>query len=232
MPASKPADLAQVAAAVAALRSFWETGRDSWDKVRATAAPDGATGRGKKNGRRRKPTGYVHGNKTEVLKLAAADEGLNYDTLAKAWRAARLYTREQIDELCRLVEEHQARFGPTHLTRVMAVKDPKKRDALTRKAIRGRWGVTRLERAVQALNGRREHVGKRPQLPDGRPELLNALIALCEKWQRFGAEAGPRLSDNLKVAVGLASKAVKRVKTVAAAELVPDATGDEKPARK
>jgi hypothetical protein len=139
MPNTESADLERVAAAVAALRSFWETGRSSWGRVQQTA--DAASGsRQQKTRRRPKQAGYVHGNKTEVLRRAAADEGLNHDTLQKAWRAARLYTREQIEELCRLIERHAARFGPTHLSRVMAVKDARKRDALTRRAIRGRWG--------------------------------------------------------------------------------------------
>ncbi|QDU20986.1 hypothetical protein [Urbifossiella limnaea] len=220
MPTNKPASPDQVATAVAALRSFWETGRASWGRVGATDDEAPAVTK-KRAARRRKQVGYVHGNKTELLKRAAADEGMNHDTLAKAWKASRLYTSEQVEELCGLVERHAARFGPTHLTRVMAVADAKKRDALTRKAVRGRWGVTRLERAVQAVNGRREHVGNRPQIPDARPELLHALIALCEKWRRFGAAAGAKLSDELKVVVGRAAKAVERVQAVAAAELAP-----------
>jgi hypothetical protein len=224
MPTNSPATLVQVAAAVVALRSFWETGRASWEKVRATAAPnpDKTARKKRKNRSKSTKTGYVHGNKIERLKELAADEGMNHDTLQKAWRASQLYTREQIEGLCALVEEHRARFSATHLIRAMAVKDSRKRDALTRRAIRGRWGVARLGRAVQAVNGRREHVGKRPHVPNGRPELLNALIAQCEKWTRFCVEARPSLSDNLMVATDLASKAVKRVKMIAVSELTPD----------
>jgi hypothetical protein len=226
MPNSEPADLERVAAAVAALRAFWETGRSSWGSVQQTA--EGASGGGRKKTRRKqKPAGYVHGNKTEVLRRAAAHEGMNHDTLQKAWRAARLYTREQIEELCGLIDRHAARFGPTHLSRVMAIKDARKRDALTRRAIRGRWGVTRLERAVQLVNGRREHVGKRPQVPEGRSELLTSLLALCEKWRRFGTAAGPSLPAHLDGAVGRATKAVERVRAIATAELASTTTGTE-----
>ena len=120
-----------------------------------------------------------------------------------------------------MVAEHRARFGATHLIRLLAVKDRKKRDAMTRSAIRGRWGVTRLERAIQAVKGRREHVGKRPHIPDVSRELLTAVVALCDKWGRFCAGAGTRLSDDILAAVERATKAVEKVKQAADAELNP-----------
>lgn len=222
MPTKKPAP-EQVEAAVKALRTFWETGRDSWKRVAATT-PSGEVPSMKrqKDKKKPKPT-YAHGHKLDVLYEEAASVGFNHDTLKKAWKAAQEYTENQIDELCDMVAEHRARFGATHLIRLLAVKDRKRRDAMTRSAIRGRWGVTWLERTIQAVNGRREHVGKRPHIPDGNRELLNAVVALCGKWVRFCSGAEARLSDDMLAAVERATKAVEKVKQAADAELSPPA---------
>ncbi len=230
MANKKPAAPEQVEAAVNALRTFWQTGRESWDRVRATIPPTASpTENSKKNKKKRKPEGYIHGSKLDVLHREAAEVGFNHDTLKKAWKAGTEYTEEQIDEFCDMVAEHRARFGATHLIRLLAVKDRKRRDAMTRSAIRGRWGVTRLERAIQAVNGRREYVGKRPHIPDGNRELLNAVVALCEKWVRFCSGAGARLSDDVLAAVERATKAVAKVKQAADAELNPPAPATAKP---
>jgi hypothetical protein len=114
----------------------------------------------------------VYGHKLDTLDTEAARVRLNGNTLRQAWRAAREYTAEQIAELCALVTEHRARFGPTHLARLLAVEDRELRDAMTREAIRG-GGVARLGRAIQAARGeRRPGVGKKPSVPAAEPELL------------------------------------------------------------
>ncbi|MFM8271908.1 MAG: hypothetical protein ACKODX_06180 [Gemmata sp.] len=231
MPTKKPVAPEQVEAAINALRTFWQTGRESWERVRATIPPAASTERSKKNKKKRKPDGYAHGSKLDTLHREAADIGISYDTLKKGWKAAQEYTEQQIGELCDMVAEHRARFGATHLIRLLAVKDRKRRDAMTRSAIRGRWGVTRLERAIQAINGRRGHVGKRPHIPDGNRELLNAVVALCEKWQRFCSEAKARLSDDMLAVVERATKAVAKVKQAADAELNPTGPATAKPGR-
>lgn len=218
---NKPAPADRVKAAVESLLSFWNTGRSSWAAVQATVAVD-ETGTEKKR-EKNKRKAYVHGRKLDVLHTQAAERGISYDTLAKAWKASREYSAAQIEKLCDLVTKYRARFGATHLTRLLAVKDRKTRDVMTRTAIRGRWGVTALERAIQSVNGRREHVGKRPTIPDGQPELLNSLVALCDKWERFCAGAVVTLSSEVKAAVDRATKAVLKVKNAAIDELIPSA---------
>lgn len=218
MAKQKPVTGTDAEDAAAALLRFWTAGRGSWGRI----APN-KTDKRRKAGPTAEP-GYKYGNKLDLLHAEADRLGMNYDTLAKAWKVAREYTSEQIEALGELVVEHGARFGPTHLTRLLAVADRKRRDALTNAAIRGRWGVTRLERAIQAVNGRREHVGKRPSIPDGDRELLNAVVALCEKWVRFCAGAQERFSDEMNPAVERATKAVQAVKRAADAELAPPVT--------
>ena len=213
MPTNSPASPEQVATAITALRAFWKTGRESWESIQATITPKESAPTSKpKTSTKKKTVEYVHGNKIDLLKKEAAAHGLNYDTLSKAWKAARLYTEAQIEELCKLIEKKRTRFGPTHLSRVMAIVDAKKRDKLTKKAIRERWGVTRLERAIQTIHGRRVHVGKKPTVPEPGPELVAALDALCDKWIRWCGQAGDGIPDEVQAAVRAATVAVGKVK--------------------
>lgn len=214
---ARPARPDQVQAAVDALRLFWRTGRASWAEVEAATASE--TTRPAIGAKRRKSlSGFVHGNKVKTLKAAAAKAGVNYDTLAKAWKAAAAYSKDDIEELCGLVEKHRARFGPTHLTRLLAVGDEKRRAALARSAIRGRWGVTALERKIQGAAGRRRPlVGNTPTIPHGEPDLLAALDALCDKWTRWAAAAADAIPKGVMAAVGRANEAVAGVKATVAA---------------
>jgi hypothetical protein len=216
----KPATRDQVAAAVAALRDFRKSGASSWERVQAIPCATGRTARPTKAKSAAEPQGDVHGTKMGALKAAAAEAGKNYDTLKKGWRVSAEYTAEQIEALCGLVAKHKARFGPTHLSRLLAVGDRKRRDALTREAIRGRWGVARVERAVQAANGgRRGHVGKRPSVTTSEPELLAALHALCDTWTRWCADAAGSIPNEVKEAVEEAAAAIETLKTKVAAKL-------------
>lgn len=219
MANKKPAAPKKVEAAVDALRRFWKTGRDSWKRVAATVPSKKSPGRKAEYEQQEVEPAYTHGHKLAMLRAEAGRVGFNYDTLKKAWKAGKEYTQEQIDELCELVVEHEARFGATHLLRLLAIEDREVRDEMARSAMRGRWGVMRLERAIRAVNGRREHVGKRPHIPDDQQELLNAIVSLCEKWVRFSAGAKPKLSGGLKSAVKRATEAVVEAQGIAEAAL-------------
>ena len=140
--------------------------------VTTTAPPPAPTGHTGTEAKVRRPdaAGYGHGRKLDAFKQAAIAAGMNPDTLAKAWKASRFDTEAPIKELWQAVRKHHARFGPTHLTRVMA--------------------VARLGRAVQAIPGRRDHVGKQPTVPADPAERLHALAAVCVRWERFCVAAG------------------------------------------
>lgn len=210
MAKKKPATGTDAEEAAAALLRFWNTGRKSWGRV----DPDKSTRRHQAD---TTATNYKYGSKLDLLHAEADQVGLNYDTLKKAWSVGQQYSREQIEELCELIVEYRARFGPTHLTRLLAVADRKRRDALAKVAIRGRWGVTRLERKIQAeKRGRRPLVGKKPVIPDSEPELLAALGALADKWLRWCTEAEDQIPDDLADALNRATAAVTRVKKAVA----------------
>lgn len=180
--------------AAKSLRAFWRTGATSWSRV----APV-----------------YRHGRKADLLAAEAARLGVSGDTVRKAWVAADAFTREQVDELAALVVARRATFGPTHLVRLLALRDARRRWPLARSAIAGRWGLATLGRKVQAANGgRRPGVGRRPAVPAAGAEFLCALDALCDKWERWcqTAVAGNAIPAELDDVIRRATAAVGRVR--------------------
>ena len=213
MAKQKPATQDEAEQAAKNLLAFWKIGKESWRKV----DPD------KK--RKGDEVEYAHGHKLDLLHAEAERTGLNHDTLSKGWKLGREYSREQIDELCDLVIEHRARFSGTHLTRLLAVENREKRDALARTAIEKHWGVTTLERKIQASKGiRRALVGNKPLIPTTRGELLMALGSLCDKWDRWCSAAGTKLPSELEKKVDVATTAVLAVKTAINEMLKPKKT--------
>jgi hypothetical protein len=112
-----------------------------------------------------------------------------------------------------------APFGPTCFLMLLRVADRERRDALMRRAIRGRWSSEQLERAIQGLaGGRRTAVGRRPRVPDDPRERLMALDALTTKWTRWADAALPSLPARLRKHVREAKGALERLN-----DAVPDA---------
>ena len=189
--------------AAMALRKFWQAGKRSLGRLRRL---------------QKTPNAYCYGNKQEFLKREGIKEGYNHDTMKKAWRIAQEYEEDDIEQLCALIELRSARFGPTHLLRLLTVKDRRRRDALARNAIKGSWGVAQLEVAILRLHQRRPEVGRKPRVPDDPVQLVLILEGLCLKWIRWCQAAHPMLSENLRDLVDKATKAVAAVKEAAAAK--------------
>jgi hypothetical protein len=194
-----------VESAASLLLAFWQAGIDSLKRRKDLVSQD--------------PGAYVYSTKLRVLEEEAAREGLNPDSMKKAWRAAKEYTEPQIRRLCTLVRKYQVRFGRSHLMRLMSVRDRAVRDKLALRAIEEGWSVTALERAIQAINGPRPHVGNRPTVPEGGRRLLADVVAKCIAWERWGEVAGPRLPDDVKALVDQATRAVVRVRAAASDRL-------------
>jgi hypothetical protein len=70
-----------------------------------------------------------------------------------------------------------------------------------------------------ARGGRREHVGRRPRVPDDPAEALVALDALCGKWCRWCDAAAPNLPGGLHALLKRAARAVRGVQLAGAGEL-------------
>jgi hypothetical protein len=185
--------------AAMALRKFWKAGKRSLGR----------------RIQKEKLNTYCYGGKQDFLKREAVKEGYNYDTMKKAWRIALEYEEDDVEKLCDFVEQRTARFGPTHLLRLLTVKDRRRRDALARKAVEGCWGVTQLETAILRLHERRPDVGRKPRVPDDPAQIRLVLEGLCLKWRRWCVAAQPRLPEELCELVKKATRAVAAVKEAA-----------------
>jgi hypothetical protein len=188
----------QPTSAAGALHQFWRAGRDSLARLERLGKQD--------------PGALQHGRKKQTYEQEAAAAGMNPDTLAKARRVAEEYTEAEMRALDAAVKKHDAPFSPTHLIRLLALKDRQGRDRLAGRAIKGGWSVQQLKAAVlQAKGGRRAGVGRKPRLPADPGELERDLQGLCLRWTNWVEAAEGRLPKALQSCVGAARKAVEAV---------------------
>ena len=160
-------------------------------------------------------TRYLHGSKQRVKEELGAKYRLNHDMLGKAWRIAEQYTEDQIRRLDALVKKYGASFGSCHLKDLLVVADRKERDRLTEKAIRKNWSVKQLYLTIQAKFGRRNRVGRKPEVPEDPKELVTKLRMLCDKWIYFCKLAEVECRGKLAAAVKNATATVGEVKVQA-----------------
>lgn len=198
----------------AAVRRLWKTGRASQahlDKL--------------------KPQAVAYGHKDKTLKQEAERLGINYDTASKARRLAELYTREEVEALCRQIEKHRSRFAASHFLLLLRVEDRAERDQMARQAIRKSWSHAHLLRIIQAAHGRRRpDAGRRPGVPRDETERLLAIDALCAKWIRYEA-ACDKLPKSLAQPMSKVTSAVRRVQAAIAAKLKSPRAGRQRRSR-
>jgi hypothetical protein len=181
--------------AASALLSFWKKGRASRKRLEKLRSAD--------------PDAVAYGKKLDLLKQEAERADLNPDLMQKAWRLAEQYEKAEIQAICKKIKEKPARFGYSHMVKLLALEDRQIRQELLDKAIDEQWSVTELQRAVQARKGRRPDVGKKPTIPDDPLDVLLALQGLCIKFNRWCDEALDTLSGKVKKLTREANDAVK-----------------------
>lgn len=157
--------------AAAALLEFFKKGKASLRRVAAL--------------RRRDPAAVRHGRKQALLEAEARHADLNPDLMQKAWRMAEQYQEEEVQAICQRVRDRPARFGYSHLVKLLGVTDRGVRQELIDQAIDGQWGVGELQSAIQVRRDRRAHVGKKPKVPKNPLEALLVLQGLCLKFNRW-----------------------------------------------
>jgi hypothetical protein len=193
------------ARAAEALLDFYKKGRASLRRLESL--------------RRRDAAALRHGRKQETLEAEARHAGLNHDLMKKAWRLAQQYTEEEIEAICRKVRERPARFGYSHLVKVLGITDHGLRRQLTNEAIDGQWSVGDLQRAIQANKERRPHVGKKPRTPESVMEALLVLQTLCLKFNRWCDVALGKLPRKVQQATREADGAVRRAGKAASEQI-------------
>jgi hypothetical protein len=191
--------------AAKALMDFYRKGRASLRRLDALG--------------RRDPAALRYGRKQETLEAEARHAGLNHDLMQKAWRLAEAYTEEDVRAICRKVRERPARFGYTHLVKLLSVSDRGLRQELLDQAIDGQWSTGDLQRAIQARRGRRPHVGKKPKEPKDVLEALVVLQGLCLKFNRWCDRALGKLPGKVQDATRKADQVVQEVGQAASEEI-------------
>jgi hypothetical protein len=133
--------------------------------------------------------------KDRAIDREAEEKVINPDTLRKARKFAEVYTDDELDALCSLIEEVQpaqastkAIFGKTHIIRLLSVSSKRKRQAFQRRAVKGGWSVDELESEINCEQGARRAGGKRPRLPAEVSGCLSKLERRCESWRRWYRE--------------------------------------------
>ncbi len=191
--------------AATALMDFYRKGRASLRRLDALG--------------RRDPAALRYGRKQETLEAEARHAGLNRDLMQKAWRLAEAYTEEDIQAICQKVRERPARFGYSHLVKLLGVSDRGLRQELLDQAIEEQWSVGDLQRSIQARRDRRPHVGKKPREPKDVLEALLALQGLCMKFNRWCDVALGKLPAKVQQATRKADQAVREAGQAASGEM-------------
>ena len=114
------------------------------------------------------------------------------------------YSRKELVAFSRLCEEHNWAPGFTMVTKLMTIDDKKERLAITKKAAKWNYSLTKLQTEIFRRQGRRrDWVGRRPRLPATPEELIVELESMCIRWRRLNQQLElPPESDNKQVTLG------------------------------
>ena len=145
------------------------------------------------------------------------------------------YTPDEVDALCRLIEETQpdqgdelSVFGRSHLNRMLSVPK-RRRPRLQAEAIGKGWAMRRLDAEIAARYGARRN-GGRYRLPrtKGILGLLTEVERLCDGWMRWHDQLGSPpvegravpledLPQNLRDCICAAQNAMEKLEEAVAA---------------
>jgi len=95
------------------------------------------------------------------------------------------YTAKDLEELCRLCDEHDCVFGVTSVYKLLTIKDRNERSEIQETAIRNRWTLAELEVELRRRFGSRGSGGRRPKMPATKGETLVQLESMSLTWIRW-----------------------------------------------
>ncbi len=186
--------------AAESIRRLWEAGRASLKQMRL---------------RRQKESPIL---KKDFFEAEARRTRLNPDTVGKAQRVARDFSRAEINQLCALAHKGTSDFAASHV--VILLRAPHKhRLALARAAVRNEWNTQMLAAILRNRFGRRRHGGKTPYDAKNPMQAILWLEQMCEKWCRWCDANRPYFSDQMKRRIDAAKATLTSVQDLAAAHL-------------
>jgi hypothetical protein len=98
------------------------------------------------------------------------------------------YSRERLDELCKLLREHRPVFGVTHAADLASVPLAQ-REEVQRRSIEGNWSRSKLKAEIKKLLGSRRQGGRRRRVSSDPGEVLVQLDQMADTWQRWFRQA-------------------------------------------
>jgi hypothetical protein len=157
--------------------------------------------------------------------------GWNVTRLRKARQFAHRtegYSRERLNELCRLLREHRPDFGTSHVGLLVTVSWPQ-RERLQKEGIEGNWSTAELQAEIKKRFGSRKQGGRRRQVSGEPGRVLLQLDEMADTWQRWFAvvtegdeEDRPildALPEQVRERVRAASRAMNRLREEVTAKL-------------
>jgi hypothetical protein len=106
------------------------------------------------------------------------------------------YSREQLNELFRLLRAHRPVFGTAHAGVLVTASWAEGRAELQRLCLEGNWSKAELEAHVKARLGPRRFGGRRRRVAEDPIQALVQLDEFADSWQRWYAIAVERPQDN------------------------------------
>ena len=128
-----------------------------------------------------------------TLRQLDEETGYGFDNIRKARLFARVYTEEQLDELCALRTPRGMPLPWRHVQQLLMVPPGEGRDALQRKAAERGWGLEELAAAIpgKVRRGQTRREGGRPFLrPRTVADGLRRIARHGDEWlRRYGSKA-------------------------------------------
>lgn len=201
-----PATSEEVADAIRAIRAYHDQGRQSLREL---------------------PQRGKHG--ARAIDEQAERLGWNPTRLRKARQFAHReegYSRDRLNELCRLLREHRPVFGISHVGLLVTVPWPE-REAIQRECLEGNWSTYELQAEIKRRYGTRRQGGRRRRVSSDPDHALVQLDEMADTWQRWFAVAGEgeegtildALPEKVRTRAKAVQSAVSRLRDAVSAEL-------------
>jgi hypothetical protein len=111
--------------------------------------------------------------------------GLKRDQVDKARQFAAMYSDEEVDALCELVNRSdRGQITKSHVIRLLAVPSKRRRDKLAKLVVREQWTVQRLGAEI-TKEGKSSKGGRRPKRPANVEEALGQIQQMVRQWGRW-----------------------------------------------
>jgi hypothetical protein len=121
------------------------------------------------------------------IDAAAKEYGCNVDGLRKRRQFAIEFTKDDLEELCKLCDKHHRAFGLSLAAKLVTIKSKPARRRFQQDAIQGHWSHKRI---VRELHDRLQHgdveSGRKPRGRKPQPQTISeALKEVKDAMRRF-----------------------------------------------